>query len=401
MGRLFWKLFLAIFLTQLVTAWGVGVLFWISRPVSNPTFEDREGPRPFFPAPPPRDFQSDRPPPGEFRGPQPPFASAPGPRPDGSRPNNDEFRPNFFPGPRHRSFPWQPVTVGFIVSLLFAAGLARHLSRPIVGLRKAFGELASGRFEHQASRGRRVWPDELSDLAIDFDRTAGQVKMLIQNQRRLLHDVSHEVRSPLARMQLAIDLARQQPDKTGETMARLERESARINRLVEELLTLSRLEAGACGALNEEIDLPGMLAEIVEDARFEASARDCKVALQSIDHMSIQGHPALLQRAIENVIRNAIRHTPEHSTVSVSLASDTQYIRLTVEDCGPGVPEDALERIFEPFVRLHQPASHEGYGLGLAITRQTLETHGGQVSATNRPQGGLCMTLTLPRPSAS
>lgn len=401
MGRLFWKLFLAIFLTQLVTAWGVGVLFWISRPVSDPAFGDREGPRPFIPVPPPpREFDADRLPPRDFRGPQPPFASEPGPRPrpEGSRPNGEEFRPNFFPGPRHRSFPWQPVTVGLIVSLLFAAVLARHLSRPIVGLRKAFSEVASGRFEHKASKSRRLWPDELSDLAIDFDRTAGQVKMLIQNQRRLLHDVSHEVRSPLARMQLAIDLARQQPDKAPETMARLERETVRINRLVEELLTLSRLEAGAWGALNEDIDLPEMLAEIVEDARFEARARQCKVTLDSVEHLNIHGHPALLQRAIENVIRNALRHTPELSTVKVSLEADAKQLCIQVRDSGPGVPEDSLERIFEPFVRLHQPAGNEGYGLGLAITRQTIEAHGGRVVASNLPEGGLCMSLTIPLP---
>lgn len=406
MGRLFWKLFLAIFLAQLLTAWGVGVLFWLSRPAYRErSAEDASGHRPLFRSrPPPREAgprqsadeegmdPDSRPPPESSANEQDRWREKHSePRPEASEREPREHREE---GPPH-GIPWQPVAIGFVASLLFAALLARHLSRPIVALRKAFDEVALGRFERLAANLPRFWADELSDLASDFDRTADRVKMLIHNQRRLLHDVSHEVRSPLARMQLAIDLARQNPDKTAETMVRLERESGRINRLVEELLTLSRLEAGACGNLEEDVDLPELLNEIVEDARFEATTKQCQVTLDSIDRAVIHGHAGLLQRAIENVVRNAIRHTAEHSTIAVALSRDGNELSITVEDCGPGVPENALHLIFDPFVRLQQ-TGNEGYGLGLAITRQTIETHGGHVEASNRKEGGLRMEMRLP-----
>ena len=393
MGRLFWKLFLAIFLAQLLTGWGVGVLFWLSRPSTGEvrTFDGEPPTRGSFP-------ENGRPPTQGFDDPRQGNSPVPGFGAPGNPPPR-EWRPNDSgpgPGPRPHGIPWVPIGVGLVASLLFATVLARHLSRPIVGLRKAFGEVAAGRFEQLTGAHSHYWADELSDLAIDFDRTAGQVKMLIQNQRRLLHDVSHEVRSPLARMQLAIDLARQQPEKTAETMARLERESGRINRLVEELLTLSRLEAGACGNLQEDVDLPELLDEIIEDARFEATAKHCQVTLETIERAVIHGHGGLLQRAIENVIRNAIRHTTEHSTIAVALRQDGQELSITVDDCGPGVPESALNLIFDPFVRLHEQAGNEGYGLGLAITRQTIEAHGGHVEASNRKEGGLRLQMHLP-----
>lgn len=389
MGRLFWKLFLAIFLAQLTASSGIGFIFWLHR-----------GEREFRPAPPPALQNQSR----------EPFQRDSGARPGAGfqAPEPEDFRrtppggPSEWPGPDRRGMPpppiglpWTPISACFIVSLIFAAVLARHLSRPIVGLRRAFDQVAAGQFGGLGKSRRPRWPDELSDLAIDFDRTAAQVKMLINNQRRLLHDVSHEVRSPLARMQLAIDLARQQPDKVSETMERLERESGRINRLVEELLTLSRLEVGAMGEGRDDVDLAELLQEVVEDARFEASARQCTVALESIEQATMLGHASLLQRAIENVIRNAIRHTASGSEIKISLRRDEACYRLSVDDCGNGVPDSALELIFDPFVRLHH-AGNEGYGLGLAITRQTIEAHGGKVSASNRPQGGLRVEMSLP-----
>lgn len=371
MGPLFRKLFITIFLAQLVTAWGVGVLFWLTR------------------------AEHDHRPHSEAMAPPPPPSEAPATGPaDMPHP----VTPGPLPGPH--GIPWPPILVGLLASLLFAALLARHLSRPIVGLRRAFEDVGAGRFEPEPRKHAPLWPDELSDLGGDFERTAGKVRMLIQNQRKLLHDVSHEVRSPLARMQLAIDLARQQPDRATETMARLERECGRINHLVEELLTLSRLEAGGWGKLADEVDLAELLHEMVADANFEASARPCTVTLKQQDEadFTVRGHAGLLQRAIENVIRNAIRHTAPASNISVTLFRAGTQICVSVEDCGPGVPEAELERMFVPFVRLQERASNEGYGLGLAITRQTLEAHCGTVSAGNRAEGGLRVELMLPAP---
>lgn len=377
MGRLFWKLFLAIFLAQLLTSWGMGILFWFERATHNsPATEFRV-------------------PPGMR--PEPPSGMAP-PQPAGqlAAPETPPGSGQFRPGPRPGGLPWAPLGIGMIASLIFATLLARHFSRPILGLRKAFSDVATGNFATRLGSKPSRWADELSDLGSDFDRTAAQLKMLIDNQRRLLHDVSHEVRSPLARMQLAIDLARQQPERAQESMQRLERESGRINQLVEELLTLSRLEAGACGSLDESVDLPELLRELVEDARFEAEGKHCKVSLGSEEHALVKGRGELLQRAIENVVRNAIRYSPEHSPIIIDLHCSGERVCIRVEDSGPGVAESALEAIFDPFVRLQDSRSNDGYGLGLAITRQTLEAHGGSVRACNREHGGLRVEMYLP-----
>ncbi|MDQ7989283.1 MAG: HAMP domain-containing sensor histidine kinase [Candidatus Dactylopiibacterium sp.] len=381
MGRLFWKLFLAIFLAQLFTAWGVGVLFWMTRgevvhhaPPRAATSE----PRP----------EAGRWPPAPHASP----ADATRPFP----PRQDE--PRLPPGPR---FPWPPVAVGFFASLLVAGLLARHLSRPIVGLRRAFEDVAAGNFAPAKAPRRRIWPDEISDLTLDFQRTAEQIRMLIGNQRRLLHDVSHEVRSPLARMQLAIDLAHQQPARASESMARVERESARINHLVEELLTLSRLEAGGWERLEEPLELGELLQELAEDARFEAAARQSRVTLHADDAAPVRGNAMLLQRAIENVVRNAIRHGAAGGHVRLSLRRIGPAWRIRVEDDGPGVPDARLDEIFDPFVRVDASPDAEGYGLGLAITRQTLEAHGGHVQASNRAEGGLCVDLWVPAAAAA
>ncbi|GAB2888598.1 hypothetical protein GCM10027046_16270 [Uliginosibacterium flavum] len=375
MSRLFWKIFAVILVAQLVTTNVVGTLFWLNDPH-----------RDFRPAPGDARWTERDPPPGNTGRPNSPGQAQMRPPPfDGGPP---------FPGPR--VFPWLPITVGGVASLIFAALLARYLSRPIMALRKAFAAVAQGDFDIHPSAeiGRRS--DELAELGHDFEDTARQLKSLMDSQRRLLHDVSHEVRSPLARMQLAIDIARQQPEKTEASMQRVERESGRIDRLVEELLTLSRLEARSCGALDESVDMLDLVEAIVEDARFEASTSQRKLEFVASCEALVQGRADLLHRAVENVVRNALRHTFEGSTVHVSLHAEGKTLRIDVEDDGPGLPEAALGAIFEPFVRFREDRGNDGYGLGLAITRQTIEAHGGSVRAVNREHGGLRFELRLP-----
>lgn len=354
MSRLFWKLFLAIFLAQIATAWGVGALFWV---------EHRNDPRRLTPP-----------------------ASAPDMRP-----------PPHLPPPPQRGLPWQPLGVGLIASLIFAAALARHLSRPILSLRQAFEAVENGNFELQLNPQMQGRHDELADLARQFDQTSARIKHLLASQRRLLNDVSHEVRSPLARMQLAIDLAQQQPEKTLSSMQRIEREAGRIDRLIDELLTLSRVEVGACGALDETVALTDVMREIVDDAAFEATAKGCRVSFDAAAPVRVKGREELLQRAIENVVRNALRHTPPNSTVSITQQLLGPEVLIRVEDCGPGLPEAALGVIFEPFVRFGEHGGNDGHGLGLAITRQVMARHHGSVTARNRAEGGLCVELRLPR----
>jgi len=296
-----------------------------------------------------------------------------------------------------------PIIAATVASLLFAFLLAWYFSRPIRDLRAAF-EAASGgdlapRFQAAARRG-----DELTDLGRDFDRMTGRLRCLMDSQTRLLHDVSHELRSPLARLQAAIGLAHQQPDKLAASMDRIERESVRMDKLVGELLTLSRLEAGAVNPLNEDFSIADLLHDIVEDARFEAQADGRQIGITvsgdaDIASAIVNGQPELLGRAVENVVRNAIKHSPDAGVVSVVLSRHDagRQVHVTVLDHGPGVAEADLATIFEPFFRASTTQkSTDGHGLGLAIAQHVVKGHGGAIGARNRSSGGLCVEISLP-----
>ncbi|MES2256923.1 MAG: ATP-binding protein [Pseudomonadota bacterium] len=326
---------------------------------------------------------------------QAPFSRGPDfggdrPPPDGGMQRPPRFRP---------LAPYVPVVAAVMVSLLFAALLAWYFSRPIRSLRQAFeaashGDLAP-RFSHVS--GKRG--DELSDLGRDFDRMTARLRSLIDGQTRLLHDVSHELRSPLARLQAAIGLAHQQPDKMRASLERIEREGVRMDKLVGELLTLARLEAGALNAAREEISMADLLDEIVGDAEFEAASHDRAIELEGEADVAVTGQADLLARAIENIVRNAIKHSPAGGIVRVELQVDAiaRRLRIRVLDRGPGVAPADLQAIFEPFFRSSDtPKDVEGHGLGLAIARQVVQAHGGGIAAENRHDGGLCVEIMLP-----
>ncbi|MDY7578155.1 ATP-binding protein [Herbaspirillum sp. RTI4] len=292
-----------------------------------------------------------------------------------------------------------PVVMAVIASLIFAALLAWYFSKPIRTLRLAFKAVAGGNLDTKVGPDMGPRRDELADLGRDFDSMAGQLRDLMDGQRRLLHDVSHELRSPLARMQAAIGLARQQPDKVDVTLERIERESIRMDKLVDELLTLSRLESGVAPALSEEIHIDEIIREVVDDARFEATAKGCAVEWRGDGKVSIDGQPELIHRAIENVVRNAVRHTAAGSSVILQSKIDfaLRELSLAILDHGPGAPEQLLTAIFAPFFRGESGASNPGgSGLGLAIAQRVVEMHGGVIRASNRPEGGLCVEIRLP-----
>jgi two-component system OmpR family sensor kinase len=294
--------------------------------------------------------------------------------------------------------PLLPISIGILASLGFSALLAWYLATPIRYLRGAFDAVAAGKLDTRIGprMGRRR--DEIADLGRDFDRMAGQLQILVGSQRRLLHDVSHELRSPLARLQAAIGLARQQPEKLEASLDRIERESGRLDELVGELLTLSRLEAGTSGAADEEVDLVELVASIADDARFEAEAHGRRVQFSGEGEVLVQVRAELLHRAFENVIRNAVKYTREGTTVEVRVERQPTPDRLivTVDDRGPGVPESDLPAIFEPFFRGGAGVKTAGFGLGLAIARRAIEAHGGNIQAMNRPGGGLRVEIVLP-----
>jgi len=312
-------------------------------------------------------------------------------------PHNDYFS-DAPPPPREPPSPLLPIFAGTFASLIFSAALAWYFAKPIRSLRNAFAALAKGDLETRVGSLMGKRRDELSDLGQNFDYMAGQIHSLMYAQQRLLHDVSHELRSPLARIQAAIGLAQQQPEKTQAMLERIERESQRISDLVGELLVLSRLEVGVPGSEAHEFDIGGLLDDIVEDTRFEAERHEVTIRYDGIEETLVKGRSELLHRAIENVLRNALQHCKKGGEVSVDARFNTEKrrLQLTVDDQGPGVAENDLSAIFKPFFRGGDRTKANSIGLGLAIAFRSIEVHGGHLQASNRPQGGLRIEIDIP-----
>jgi two-component system sensor histidine kinase CpxA len=241
---------------------------------------------------------------------------------------------------------------------------------------------------------------ELVDLANDFDTMAERIENLLQSQQRLLRDISHELRSPLARLNVALELARQQIGKDISPLSRIEKESDRLNTLIGELLTITQLTNQTTIKDKELVDLADLLERIVEDANYECQGSDLKTRLAVSPVTNFYGSYELLYRAIENVIRNAIKYTSEGSVVDIALASQQNgtWAEISVRDHGPGVPESTLSELFRPFYRVcdSRDRSSGGTGVGLAIAEQAIKLHGGKISAKNHKEGGLLFTISLP-----
>ena len=370
MGRLFWKFFIIFWLAQFLASTSVGVMIWLDHRTRGANSGVLAG------TPPPPGLAGDRPPPG--------WADArypPGPRQ---------------PPPGRLAPPLVPILAGSLVSLVFAALLAWYFARPIRTLRTAFAAVADGRLETRIGTAMGKRKDELADLGQDFDHMASRLQKLIDTQRRLMHDVSHELRSPLARLQAAADLMLQQPERGAEFVGRIQRDTARMDSLVGELLTLARLDAGMAGRLDEAVDIYEIIVDIADAAGFEAEGKACTIRVDLAESIVVRGNHELLHRAIENVVRNAVRHSPQMGVVVIAVETQHGVLRLTVSDDGPGVAAHDLAAIFEPFVRSAPAPSSTGHGLGLAITRRVAIAHGGQVHAENRATGGLAVTLEIP-----
>lgn len=290
-----------------------------------------------------------------------------------------------------------------IASLIVSVLLARHFTRPIARLRDAFSAVAAGRLETRVAPAMHSRRDEIGALGRDFDAMAQQLEQLVATRNRLLHYVSHELRSPLARLQTAVGLAEQQPERSAFALERIRTEAERLDALVGEVLTLARLESAGPRPLEEEyVDLKELLASVVDDARFEAEGSTRRILLSDdLDHeVVLCARGSLLHRAFDNVVRNALQHSPENGVVEVSLTElASGRLSVSIRDEGPGVSADQLQSIFEPFFRA---ASHgAGYGLGLAIARRAIEAHGGTILACNRASGGLEVRIELPLPEAT
>ncbi|WP_420963735.1 HAMP domain-containing sensor histidine kinase [Brucella sp. IR073] len=285
-----------------------------------------------------------------------------------------------------------------ISSTISAAALARYLIRPVVHLRDGLSALAHGRFDVRIGDKMAGRKDEVTALAHDFDSTAARLEELQAVQQQLFHDVSHELRSPLSRLQAVVGVLRQSPAKLDAMLDRMDREVERLDMLVGEVLTLARLTIRSSLPLKTQtLDVIELLNEILGDAAFEAQAREVSITacVDGVFLAAVEGE--LVYRALENIIRNAVKYTAEHSQISVQCETEGALLRVCVTDQGPGVGRDELERIFQPFSRGTNAMPRGGYGLGLAIARQAVERHGGRVYASLPPDGGLAVTLELPR----
>ncbi len=280
--------------------------------------------------------------------------------------------------------------VGVVVMLSYV--LALHLTSPLRRLQKAVEQFGRGDFSARVRSRRR---DELGQLARTFDQMADRMQTLLAAERRLLLDISHELRSPLARLAVAVELARSGEDREA-ALNRIQKEADRLNSLVGGLLQVTRAEGDPASLRSEPVRLDELLRDLVDDCAVEARARECRIELKANPPAEVRGDPELLRRAIENVIRNAIRHAPRQTTVEVTL-SRNGGASVVVRDYGPGVPEENLPRIFDAFYRVETDRNRDsgGVGLGLAIARRAVELHKGRIVARNTAPG-LAVEIDIP-----
>src|SRR5215472_3595585 len=313
----------------------------------------------------------------------------------------------FIPPPLSERVPGDIIWVlklGTIISALMCLVIAHYLSKPIERLRKATNELARGNLNIRVGATIGSRRDEIADLVRDFDSMAEELRKQIQSERNLLSGVSHELRSPIARMRLALALARSNdPAERNEMLDRVEQDTIQLDSILERILTVARLESGQYKPKFEIITLNEILDEVLDDARFEAAATHASISYTDDAIVTINGDPGLLRSAIENIVRNAIFYSGENGKIDVQLRVEQGQCVISVRDNGPGVPEAALPLLFKPFFRVDDSrvTSTGGMGLGLSIVRNAVTAHDGTVVARNVLPHGLEVELRLPLSGAT
>ncbi|VFR48008.1 Putative two-component system sensor kinase [plant metagenome] len=299
---------------------------------------------------------------------------------------------------------WQVLVALIAIALVVTAPLcwllARAVNKPVQGIQHAARLLAAGRLDARTPAALSGRGDALGQLSRDFDAMAERMQDFVQAHEALLRNVAHELRSPLARLQLSVELARRKDGTLDLQLDRIAREGERLDELVGNTLRLARL--GGMTLPVDAVDLSEIVDQVVENGRFEASARGVRIAWHAADAVPMRGDHASLESAVENILRNAIRHSRQDGLVQVSLSADADRARVEILDAGPGVPEAELARIFQPFYRVRSAVpTGGGAGLGLSIVQACARAHGGEVLAANAGgqdgQGGLRVSLVLPR----
>ena len=259
------------------------------------------------------------------------------------------------------------IMVFSLAGAIFCYFISRHLTKPLYKLGEAAANIAEGHLETRVDPSLIRRRDEIADLARNFDRMAERIEALVTGQRRLLGDVSHELRSPLSRLIVALSLVKQGPaEEAPENLERIGLEARRLDTLIGQLLALTRIDSGVDRGSPAPFDLTSLVQEVANDGNFEARARGCNVAIEHADACSLIGFEELLRSAVENVVRNAIRYTGEGTAVEISIQVANSHAVLRVRDHGPGVPEGMCSDIFLPFQRV-AGSNSDGAGLGLAI----------------------------------
>lgn len=300
--------------------------------------------------------------------------------------------------------PRRPVASWFITpdhifwlgaTLLLCYWLALTFTSPLRQLQKTVEQFGQGDLSARVNSERG---DELGDLSRAFDRMAARIETLLAAERRLLLDISHELRSPLARLNVAIELARSGDEAQFD---RIQKESDRLNALVGQLLQVTRAEGDPASLHRDPIRLDQLVEQLVDDAKFEAAARGCQIEYRAPMAVTVEGDAELLRRAVENVVRNAIRYAPQHTPVTVDLSRQNGRAVVDVRDFGPGVPEEALPRLFDAFYRVEPDRGRAsgGIGLGLSIARRAIELHHGSIRAVNA-HPGLEVVIDFPAKAA-
>ena len=288
---------------------------------------------------------------------------------------------------------WLRVLLAIAISGLVCYGLSRLITRRLAKLERAAGELASGRLETRIEVRDRGG-DETDDLARSFNEMADQLQQRIMAQRQLLGDVSHELRSPLARLRIALALAQEAPDERADHLARIEQETERLEDLIAQLLG----SQGGDEHLDDHVDLGELLAQVCRNSRFEGEPEGKQIVYTAPQKPAwVATHGDLLYKCFDNLVRNALQHSETGGLITVTATATDTEVLVTIQDSGPGVPEEELARIFEAFYRVDKSRTRDsgGYGLGLSIAQRAVTRHGGRIVAENA--GGLRVTVTLPR----
>lgn len=297
-----------------------------------------------------------------------------------------------------KHLPILQVLTALVIVALLTAFVTWRITDPLRKLKQATDSFARGNLDTRLTNLVGFRKDEIGEVGLAFNHMAERISLLVSNQQRLFRDISHELRTPLARQQIALELlARKIPDTEHQSLHRIEREIERMNALIDQVLSLLRLEQQGQSPSNETYDLGALLQKLTQDAQFEAQSKH-QILQQQPDQILLTGQPELVSRAVENILRNAIRYTSDDGRVFLQVEKHKDSVVIRIEDEGDGVPEDSLKRLFEPFYRVETSRNQQsgGYGVGMAIAEQAIRAQGGTIEASNRSTGGLRVDISLP-----